>query len=231
MPSPPALAALALLVAPAVTHAQTVCQAPVDLVFILDESGSVGSSNYYKSVDFMKDMVSRYKVGAGATDAQIAMISFSTTSTLEFDLSRHTNNAAVTQAMGRTVFNSGGTCTGYSMVKASDHVLCSTCPGRSRNAPSIVVFLTDGNPNWVSGCDSSNFGQLSSGYSIDRTAEIIRLKGLVNRIIPVGIGSGISTAYLSSLAKDMPLIDGKVSFLLCTVTFYANLAHSLTRSP
>ena len=211
MRSSSTLATLAFLVAPAVTLAQTVCQAPVDLVFILDESGSVGSSNYYKSIDFMKDMVSRYKVGTGATDAQISMISFSSRSTLEFALGAHTTNADVINAMAATRFNGGGTCTGYSMVMASNEVLCSTCPGRTRNAPSIVVYLTDANPGYVSGCDSSNFGKLGpgNGYSIDRTAEIIRLKGLVNRIIPVGIGNGISTAYLSSLAKDMPLIDGK----------------------
>ena len=32
-------------------------------------------------------------------------------------------------------------------------------------------------------------------------------------------------------AADEALGDSEVSFLLCTVTFYANLADSLTRSP
>ena len=197
---------LAALLLPGVTMAQTapVCDAPVDLVFILDESGSVGSTNFYRSIDFMKDMVARFKVGTGVNDAQVAMVEFATQSTLWFDLNDHTTNSAVTARMSQSVFNSGGTCTGWAMKMASDSVLCSTCPGRSgaSSNPSIVVFLTDGNPGSISSCNSYNSG------SIDRINEITRLKGLANRVIPVGIGSGISGSYLQSLAKDMPLING-----------------------
>ena len=198
---------LALLL-PGVTTAQTVCHAPVDLVFILDESGSVGSSNYYKSIDFMKDMVARFQVGTGATDAQVSLVKFASVVDTSFHLNTHTSNSAVVAAMAATTFNSGGTCTGWAMKIASEEVLCPTCPGRApRNAPSIAIFLTDGNPGWLSSCNNAN-AFTHSGETVDRVTELERLKSIVNRIIPVGIGSGISGAYLQSLAKDMPLING-----------------------
>ena len=40
---------------------------------------------------------------------------------------------------------------------------------------------------------------------INRISEIDHLKSLVDRIIPVGIGSGIAGAYLLSLSKNMPV--------------------------
>ena len=181
------------------------CHAPVDIVFILDESVSVGSTNYNRSIDFMMNMVMRFNVGTDTTDAQIAMVKFSTLSTLSFNLNDHTTNADVVAAMAATQFNSwaplGGACPFYSMKMASDQVLCTNCPGRSpRNAPSIAVFLTDSNPWLYDSCAG-----LNTYTYINRISEIIRLKSLVDRIIPVGIGSGIAGAYLLSLSKNMPV--------------------------
>ena len=264
--------ALSLALLPATAVAQSVCHAPVDLVFILDESGSVGTSSacapssrvcassappapqslrsrcaargpsgaprcaclpsaahalftppppragfplfslssrispradYYKSIDFIKEMVTRFQVGTGATDAQVALVKFASVVDVSFHLNTHTSNDDVIKAMAATTFNSGGTCTGWAMKTTSEDVLCPTCPGRApRDAPSIAIFLTDGTPRWISTCNNAN------GATVDRIAEIKRLKGIVNRVIPVGIGNNIAGAYLQSLAKDMPLING-----------------------
>ena len=37
---------------------------------------------------------------------------------------------------------------------------------------------------------------------MNRVNEIIRLKGLVDRIIPVGIGSGVSAAYVEAMISS-----------------------------
>lgn len=192
------LAALTALL-PTTVVAQTVCQAAVDIVFIVDDSGSVGAANYYKAIDFMKGVISRFTVGAGANDAQVAMIRFNTVPYLGFSLNEHTTNADVLNGMSSVKYDGGGTCTGYATKMATDEVLCSTCPGRARAAPSIAIFLTDGNPGYLSTCVNKNTPNF-----MDRIAEIIRLKGIVNRIIPVGIGSGVSPDFLTSLSKDMP---------------------------
>ena len=105
-----------------------VCENPVDLLFIIDESQSVGSENYDKTVDFVKNMVSetatrraRFQVGAGLQHAQIAMVKFATLSTLSFDLDDHLTNSAVTTAMAATQYQpSSDSCPGYSMQMATD---------------------------------------------------------------------------------------------------------------
>ena len=60
------------------------CANPVDLLFVLDQSRSVGSENYDKTVDFVKNMVTRFTVGARLNDAQIGLVKFATLSTLSF---------------------------------------------------------------------------------------------------------------------------------------------------
>ena len=105
-----------------------VCENPVDLLFIIDESQSVGSENYDKTVDFVKNMVSetatrraRFQVGAGLQHAQIAMVKFATLSTLSFDLDDHPTNSGVTTAMAATQYQpSSDSCPGYSMQMATD---------------------------------------------------------------------------------------------------------------
>jgi hypothetical protein len=170
-------------------------------------------------MDLLQNVVTRFRVGTGANDGQIALVKFATLSTLSFDLDDHHSNSAVTNAMGATQYSSSGTtrCPGYSMKIASDQAICRSCPGRSpRSAPITVVFLTNGNPSLIGLCDSGNGNQ-----GMDRIAEVVRLKGLVERIIPVGIGSGVSGAYLEGLAKDMPVQSNGNSYLSAE---YVNLA-------
>ena len=44
---------------------------------------------------------------------------------------------------------------------------------------------------------------------MDRLTAIANLKAATDRIVPVGIGSGIDHGYLSSLSHNMPLVDNK----------------------
>ena len=55
---------------------------------------------------------------------------------------------------------------------------------------------------------------------MNRVNEIIRLKALADRIIPVGVGSTVSEAYLTGLAKNMPVQSNGNNFLSAE---YANL--------
>ena len=70
------------------------------------------------------------------------------------------------------------------------------------NANHIVVFITDGNPSQISYCDQDY--SFSTGYSYKREDLIKSLKAKATRIVPVGVGKGISSAFLSSLSHNMP---------------------------
>lgn len=180
-------------------RSQTMCDRPVDLVMILDESGSVNNYEWGQAKTFMQQIVSRYNVGQGSTETRVAIVPFSraASTTLQFSSSSSTTaTKSWIGSMSRTFV--GGTCTGRSMQHTTDNVIPTTKPNGYRNgdggSSTVVVFLTDGNPSSASYC--------SAGSS--RTAWLNNLKARSDRVVPVGIGSGISTNYLSTLSKNMP---------------------------
>ena len=126
---------LAVLVGLAQAQTSRVCNAPVDLVFILDESGSVGSVDNEKALLFMEDVLDRFDVGTSANQAHVAMVAFSTTTQIDFPLDRHFTTAAAKAGVQASVYNGGITCTGGAMRLVSDQILCAGCPGRRADTP------------------------------------------------------------------------------------------------
>mgnify|MGYP006078359035 FL=1 len=126
---------LSLAVLVGLAQAQTVCNAPVDLVFILDESGSVGSVDNEKALLFMEDVLDRFSVGNKPSQAHVAMVAFSTTTQIDFPLDMHLTTAAAKAGVQASVYNGGITCTGGAMRLVSDQILCAGCPGRRANTP------------------------------------------------------------------------------------------------
>ncbi|XP_066289682.1 von Willebrand factor-like [Branchiostoma lanceolatum] len=62
----------------------------IDIIFALDRSGSVGSSNYNKIIDFVKAVLSHFSVSP--TTTRVAVVSFGSTAKVDFDLLRWTSN-------------------------------------------------------------------------------------------------------------------------------------------
>ena len=59
----------------------TVCQTEIDLAFVIDSSGSVGSVDFDKVKKFLGDILEFYNVGFDQT--RIALISYSSNVSLE----------------------------------------------------------------------------------------------------------------------------------------------------
>ena len=144
-----ATAAVILLACVAQVGAQTICARPVDLVLVLDESGSVNNNEWDDAKDFMKQIVGRYNIGQGASQTRVSIVPFSqyVTNTLHFHASQTT---ALMQDwigdMPRTYQSM--TCTGKAMNHISTNVIPTSKPKGYRNgaggASTVVVFLTDG---------------------------------------------------------------------------------------
>ena len=62
------------------------CQAAADVAFLVDSSGSIGRWNWFKMLQFLKDMVKAFNVGPDKT--HIAIIAYSTNAVLEFTFNR-----------------------------------------------------------------------------------------------------------------------------------------------
>jgi hypothetical protein len=180
---------------------------PIDLTFIVDESGSVKQENYDRTMKLISDVTSLLDVDSGKD--QVAMISFASGSKVEFELNVHETTTQVQKAMQDTTWDGADvtlqwTCPGAAFKDANEHVICPTCPGRRSNAKNIVVILTDGNP---SPKDGYNFGfytqQTCLDTSLDRDYEESRLKSYADRVVPVGFGEQVTEDYLSGLSHGV----------------------------
>ena len=138
------------------------CTRPVDLVMILDESGSVSNAEWSEAKTFMGQIAARYNVGQGADQTRISIVPFSGDEQNVGVLNKitfkdGTSNAAMQSlisGMSRTYTQ--GTCTGKAMKFTTDNVIATATTGTAiangyRNkvggVSTAVVFLTDGNPS------------------------------------------------------------------------------------
>ena len=81
----------------------------MDLAFILDSSGSVGSYNFQQVKNFVKDVVDFFNIGTSGT--HVAVVTYSTSTWLEFNLKEHYTKSAMKNAVGNIYYRGGMTYT------------------------------------------------------------------------------------------------------------------------
>ena len=64
-----------------------VCQTSVDLVFVLDNSGSVGETNFRKVKDFVKSVIDFFIIGVNNT--HVSVVTNDTDTHIEFNLVKY----------------------------------------------------------------------------------------------------------------------------------------------
>lgn len=79
-------------------------------MFLLDSSGSVGSTNFRKMLDFVKDVVKTFAISPN--DVQVGVDTFETQVHSTFNLNRYGSKAAIVNAVGQMGYHSGVTHTG-----------------------------------------------------------------------------------------------------------------------
>ena len=88
----------------------TACVAKaVDIVFVVDASGSIGTDNFDKVKGFIKDILKKMDVDPGYTRA--ALIEYSTQANLEFKLNDNMKLVDLLNAVDNITYSSGGTVT------------------------------------------------------------------------------------------------------------------------
>ncbi|XP_035679050.1 sushi, von Willebrand factor type A, EGF and pentraxin domain-containing protein 1-like [Branchiostoma floridae] len=158
----------------------------VDIIFALDRSGSVGSSNYNKIIDFVKAVLSHFSVSP--TTTRVAVVSFGTDAKVEFDLLRWTSNNNNKCELLRTYipklkYTGGGTNTIGALNLA---LALLKKPGVRSTSTKVVFTITDG--KWNVGGDPS---------SVVRT---LQARGVY--MYAFGVGAwGISSSRLRGLGN------------------------------
>ncbi|XP_071977884.1 collagen alpha-1(XXVIII) chain [Engystomops pustulosus] len=111
---------------------------PMELVFVIDSSESVGPENFEIIKDFVTALVDRVTVGRNAT--RIGLVLYSLEVRLEFGLNRFTTQQDVKQAIRKMMYMGEGTYTGTAIRKATQEGFY----GARNGVRKVAIVLTDG---------------------------------------------------------------------------------------
>lgn len=159
----------------------TVCQAKLDLAFIIDGSGSIeayGKGNFKRCLNFVKRMVVSFKISKRFT--RVGVVLFSYRPRLIFSFNSYSRKRDILRAIDKIKYPKGGTKTGLA-ISYAQRVLFRR---RSSSRKRVMLVMTD-------------------GRSQDRVSSAARaLKGQRVQIFAVGIGKRYNINQLFQIASS-----------------------------
>ncbi|KAK3784815.1 hypothetical protein RRG08_066336 [Elysia crispata] len=116
----------------------------VDIVFLVDASGSVGSFNFRKTLDFVESVVNGLNIGP--FEVRVGLIRFASSPSLQFHLNTYTDKQSVLSRVSATSYTGGGTDTARGLAYATD-VSFTAINGMRSEAAQVAIVVTDGKSN------------------------------------------------------------------------------------
>ncbi|XP_061180375.1 uncharacterized protein LOC133188916 [Saccostrea echinata] len=154
------------------------CTSRGDIVFLMDESGSIGLTNFGKMKTFVNAVISNFQIGTTAN--QFSVVTFESSAKQVFQLNAYLTITSLQNAVSAISFSSGGTDIGEALDYARLYSFQSYRGARS-DAAKIGVLVTDGQS------------------TISNEAD--QLKAIGVTIFCVGVGSGVNSAVLRSISS------------------------------
>ncbi|XP_060561222.1 collagen alpha-1(XII) chain-like [Ruditapes philippinarum] len=157
---------------------------PVDIVFVLDGSGSEGAANFNKQLMFVENITEQFEIGEDHT--RVSLVTFGTGSHNEFYLNQYYNKTQLLSQIAKAHYPNGETNTHYAINFVRTNTL-TAMHGAERNVTKLVIVLTDGRSLEPSALQ----------YSVKE----LKKNPLVTTIA-VGIGGSVDPQELLMIAKD-----------------------------
>ncbi|KAH3775135.1 hypothetical protein DPMN_176532, partial [Dreissena polymorpha] len=167
---------------------------PADIVFLLDSSGSVGSVDFKKQLDFVSRFAQTFDIGP--RNVQIGVVTFATTPHNEFNLNTHPDKNGLVAAIQHINYISGGTRTDTALKYVKDNSFTKPAGDRD-NVANILIVMTDGQSN----VPAETVKEAAALHS-----------GLNAKVFAIGIGAGVSTNELNIIATDHQHVFSVSSF-------------------
>ena len=124
------------------------CDRSIDVVFLLDESGSVGALNFQKSLDFVKNIIKAFSNDrlSGEDGTRFGLSTFASSYSSHFFLSNYRSQSQYLSAISRVAYNGGGTSLGRALQYILTEQLREDRGLRPEvdGIPRILIILTDG---------------------------------------------------------------------------------------
>ena len=158
------------------------CTSGIDIVFLLDSSGSIGSSNFVTMKNFVNNIVSNFDIGDNNT--RIGIIEFSTTASIILPLGSINNTNQLNNFITSNISYIG-------RLTRTDLALnlLPTAFNTSRTSqgiPRVAIVLTD--------------GRSSQPHLTIIAAQTIHNTGIT--VYALGIGSGVDINELNTIATS-----------------------------
>ncbi|CDJ53405.1 microneme protein 2, putative [Eimeria brunetti] len=163
--------------------AERVCTNLLDVVAVIDESGSIGTANFDKVRKFLSQFGSSLPLSS--EDVRVGLVSFGTRAVKHWDLKdpRAQSVEMFVQATKKLPYGSGSTYTHLGLNEA-EAMLFSADRGGRENVPKLILLMTDG---------ASSKRTLTFG-----AAKRIRDRGVI--IVVLGVGSGVNSMECRNIA-------------------------------
>ena len=161
---------------------KTGCTAALDVIFILDASGSVGSENFEIMKSFIKDILTNFEIGPDAT--HVGVIRYDYFASIVIPLGSITNHTQLNNSIDNIAYTGGGTATHLAL-----QLLISAFANNSRASqgiPKVGIVFTDGK--------SGNFSLTK------QAADSVNKAGIST--YSFGIGNGIRMSELLAIAAN-----------------------------
>ena len=113
----------------------------IDLVFVVDESGSIGETHFQLFREFIENVSS--VLNFGQSNSRVAIISFDNSPRLVFNLHRYTERPPFVQAVRSLSYSGGGTDIAEAL-NFLRHTAQNGSLGINDNNRQIAMFMTDG---------------------------------------------------------------------------------------
>ena len=132
-------------------------ECPADVIFVLDGSGSIGTTNFNLTKSFLSTLVSRLDINSG--NARVGLVTFSSGVGTTINLDAHSSVNSLRSAISSLSYAGGGTNTAAALAHVRTTMLTSAAGDRS-NVPNVVVVLTDGNSGNARATQVSSVGNI-----------------------------------------------------------------------
>lgn len=150
-------------------------------MFVIDNSGSVGKSNFRKIQKFLIKIIGSWKIGY--KKVRVAVVSFSNKAFVNFHLKTYKNKYQLRRAIRMLKYQSGGTNT-YKALRLLRTVFRRR-NGDRKYAPNIAIVVTD--------------GKSSNSRLTKKAAQRIKRRGV--RLFSVAIGHKVRRSELRAMAS------------------------------
>ncbi|XP_070177038.1 uncharacterized protein [Littorina saxatilis] len=157
------------------------CDTKMDLVFILDSSGSVFPSDFQLMLQFAANVVDAMDISPDGV--LVADIVYSSNAEVHFNFNDYTTKAEAKSLLLSTYKINSGTSTYKGLDMAAD-ILYNTTAGARKDATKVAILITDGKSNFA---------------STNHSAQV--LKELGTTVFAVGVG-GYYLRELQAAASD-----------------------------